>query len=270
MPYLEVEPGVRLFVQDWGAGKPMVFIHGWPLSHRIFEFHMKRLAERGFRALGIDLRGFGFSDKPWHGNDYDTWATDIGAMLRLLDLHEVTLIGYSMGGAVVAHYLGTHQDTRVKRLALLAAAAPALAPTPELKRMFDGFITATLTDAATFAHQFIEMTATTDPFSASYLAWQVELAMLASLHASVRGLEELRDRELSHELGRIQVPTLICHGVYDQIAPYALAEEQQRLIPLAHIARFELSDHSLWHKEKLKLLEALIRFAGGEEVHRAA
>jgi non-heme chloroperoxidase len=270
MPYIEIEPGVRLFVQDWGAGEPVMFIHGWPLSSRIFEYHMLQLADHGFRAIGIDLRGFGYSDKPWHGNDYDTWANDIGVVMRILDLQDVLLVGYSMGGGICAHFAGAHRDHRLKRLALLAAAAPMAAPTAEMRRMYDGFITATLTDAASMGHQFLAMTASTDPFSASYMAWQIELAMLASLHASVSGLRELRDRDLSADLARIQVPTLICHGIYDEIIPYAFGEEQQRLIPLAHIEPFELSDHSLYHKEKQKLVDTLAHFARGEELHAKA
>ena len=145
--YVEVAPGVRLFVQDWGphSGKPIVLLHGWPSNHLIFETQSVALARRGYRVVAIDMRGFGQSDQPWDGNDYDTWASDIGAVLAALDLREVTLAGYSMGGAIVMHYVATHHDNRVARLALLAAAGPCLLVKPDNPQglppqVFDGIL----------------------------------------------------------------------------------------------------------------------------------
>ena len=112
----------RKLVFHRGEGKPIVLVHGWPSSHLIFEYQMVALAERGYRVVGLDLRGFGQSDKPWHDNDFDTWATDLGAVIAALDLRDATLAGYSMGGAIAMHYAATRQEQRVTKLALLAAA----------------------------------------------------------------------------------------------------------------------------------------------------
>ena len=126
--FIEVKKGVRIYAQDWGAGKTIVFVHGWPYSHAMFDYQTLPLSRAGFRTVAIDLRGFGQSDKPYSGNDYDTWADDIGKVIKVLDLKDVTLAGFSMGGGICAHYVATHNDPRVTKLALLAAAAPAISP----------------------------------------------------------------------------------------------------------------------------------------------
>jgi len=119
---MEVTKGVNLFVQDWGRGKPIVFVHGWPYGHRIFEYQMMQLAKKGYRAIGFDLRGYGYSERPWEGNDYDTWAGDIGRVIKNLNLKDVTLVGYCMGGGLAAHYWATSKDPRVTKLVLASTA----------------------------------------------------------------------------------------------------------------------------------------------------
>lgn len=157
MPSIDVG-GVQIFVQEWGDAnaKPVVFIHGWPFGHRIFEYQMSALAEEGFLTVGIDLRGFGASDKPWQGNDYDTWSSDVKAVIHGLSLRGVTLVGFSMGGAI-ATYLAAHHDTdqRVSRLVLVGAPVPSSAPTPERRQAKEEAIRAVLADQAAFDRGFI-------------------------------------------------------------------------------------------------------------------
>jgi pimeloyl-ACP methyl ester carboxylesterase len=104
MPMVNVAKDVNLYVQDWGKGKPIVLIHGWPLSHRMWEYQAAGIVNHGYRVVAVDLRGYGYSDKPWEGNDYDTWANDIGKVIKDRNLRDVTLAGFSMGGAIVMHY----------------------------------------------------------------------------------------------------------------------------------------------------------------------
>ncbi|MGZ4916784.1 MAG: alpha/beta fold hydrolase [Halobacteriota archaeon] len=289
MPFLEVDSGVRIFAQDWGSGKPIVFVHGWPFSHRMFEYQMLDLAQHGYRVVALDLRGYGQSDKPWEGNDYDSWANDLGSVIAALDLRDVTLAGFSMGGAIAMHYLATHDDTRVTKLALIAAAGPRMVVGPDNpkgvpREVFDVLIAGDLADRAkakrTFAqlafHNYpyltllqllyrsrsVAATATVDYHVSEELSsWFEQMGMEASPRASVRGLEELRDRDLRKELSAIRVPTRIFHGVHDRVVPFALgAEEQQRLIDQAKVIRFEDSGHGIFYQEKDKLNEELIRF----------
>lgn len=116
--------GVNISVEDIGTGKPIVFIHGWPVNHKMFEYQFTELPKHGYRCVGIDLRGFGDSDKPWDGYYYDTMADDVKAVLDTLNLQNVTLVGFSMGGAISIRYITRHHGAHIKKLALLAAAAP--------------------------------------------------------------------------------------------------------------------------------------------------
>lgn len=261
MPFIEVEPDVRVFAQDWGSGKPIVFIHGFPFSHRIFEYQMTMLAEKGYCTVGIDLRGFGQSDKPWHGCDYDTWVSDIAKVMDALDLRDVTLLGFSMGGAISAHYVGTQNDSRVTKLVLLGAATPIAAPNPEDKQSLDNLIQATLADSPQFAYGFVQ-NAFHKPISENLHQFYAGMGLTASLRALVRGLEELRDRNLVAEVSSIQLPTLICHGVHDAVVPIAAAEAQQQLIKDANLLRFEESAHGIFFEEKDRLIQELVNFIG--------
>lgn len=261
MPYIGVGPSIKVFVQDWGSGKPVVLIHGFPFTHRIFEYQMAVLAQAGYRAIGIDLRGFGQSDKPWHGNNYDTWVNDIRLVIDALELQDLTLVGFSMGGAIAAHYVATQQDPRVTKLVLLGAAAPIAAPQPEDKQMIEGFIQAILVDPASFARIFVQQ-AFYQPLSPELLQFLTEMGTTASLRALVRSQEELRDRNLVLEMTEIQIPTLICHGVHDKVVPIAAGEAQEQMIKNAKLLRFEDSGHGIFHEEKERLTHELINFVG--------
>jgi len=259
MPSVDVGEGVHLFVQDWGSGPPIVFIHGWPHSHRIFEYPMRALADH-YRVIGIDLRGFGASDKPWDGNCYDIWAGDVARVIRSLDLRDVMLVGHGMGGAIAIDSVAIHRNLPVTKLVLLAAALPAAAPTPESQAQYRRFIEMHLADPAKFVHEFISGGFHT-PVSAEYLRWLEAIATDATLHARGRGLEELLTCDLTEEMAQIGLTTRIFHGLYDRVVPYTDAETQQRLIPGARIVRFEKSGHALFWDEKEKLTEELAAFA---------
>jgi non-heme chloroperoxidase len=267
---MEVTKGVNLYVRDWGRGKPIVFIPGYPPSQRIFDYPMMQLARRGFRTIGIDLRGFGYSDAPWEGNDYDTWASDIAKVIKNLGLRDVTLAGFSMGAAIAAYHVTKTGDSRITKLALLAAALPAAAPGPEQKKMFDGLIASDLADHAKFAHDFVLGWFFNKAPSPEFGRWIESMGRTASLNTSVRGLEELRDRDLRAELGTITIPTRIFHGVHDKAVPLSSAEEVQKLIKGSILIRFEESGHGLFWDEKDKLVDELMKFCEEKRERLAA
>jgi pimeloyl-ACP methyl ester carboxylesterase len=259
MPMINVAKNVNLYVEDWGTGKPIVCVHGWPLSHRMFEYQAPAIVNHGFRVVTLDLRGYGQSDKPWEGNDYDTWANDIGQVIKELNLRDVTLAGFSMGGAIAMHYVATHKDARVTKLALLAAAGPCFIkkadnPGGVPREAWDRFIQAEMEDRAKFKHEF-NKNFFNSSVSTELSHWFEAIGMEVSAHASLRGLEELGDRDLRQEISAISIPTRVFHGVKDRIVPFAMADEQKRLIKGAEVVRFEKSGHGLFYDEGEKLTE---------------
>ncbi len=265
---MEVSKGVNLFVQDWGRGKPIVFVHGWPYGHRIFEYQMMQLAKKGYRAIGFDLRGYGYSERPWDGNDYDTWAADVGRVIKNLDLRDVTLVGYCMGGAVAAHYWAASRDSRVTKLAFVSTALPWAASTPDDKKWYDATIRNCSDDQAKCTWDFTS-NIFHKPVSAEYNRWLVDLGRIASWYACIRGLEEMRDRDLSSELGKITIPTRIYHGVYDKVIPFNKAESLQKLIKGSTLVRCENSGHAIYWDEKDNFVSELEKFAA-ETLAKAA
>jgi pimeloyl-ACP methyl ester carboxylesterase len=252
--FVEVKKEVRIFLQDWGPGKTIVFVHGWPYNHAMFDYQTLPLSRGGLRTVAIDLRGFGQSDKPFSGNDYDTWADDLGKVINALQLRDVTLAGFSMGGGICAHYVATRNDPRVKKLALLAAAAPAFPP-----KALDPFIQGVLADRAKLV-QSLAALFFFNPVSPEFSEWLGDLGLDASPLAALRGLEEVQTRDLTSELRTIPIPTLICHGVHDQVVPFALAQQQQQLIRGSMLVPFENSGHGLFFDEKDLLNRQLAAF----------
>lgn len=267
MSYVEVEPGVKLFVNDWGTGSPIVFIHGWPLSHQMFEYQFTQLPKQGYRCIGIDLRGYGKSDKPWGDYNFDVFADDVNKVLETLNLRNVTLAGFSMGGAIAIHYMARYAGARVAKLALLGAAGPCLTKKPDFTEgldnaPYDNFIKACYTDRAQMNVDFGNATFH-NPISPKLSDWFVSMGMEACPHATAMSVVALRDSDLRPDLEKITVPTAIFHGVHDKVAPLSItAEVNHKGIKGSKLILFENSGHGLFYDEKDKFNEELMRFVG--------
>ncbi|MGQ3719834.1 alpha/beta fold hydrolase [Natrialba aegyptia] len=265
MTRIEVEEEVELFVQDWGSGTPFVFVHGWPLNHRMFEYQFIQLPREDIRCIGIDLRGYGRSSKPWSEYDFDTFADDLKTVLDELDVDDVILVGFSMGGGVVTRYMHRHNEEYIRKLVLLGAASPLLAEKPDFpegidKAAFTDLAEGCYRDRPTVSSDFTDSMFHSAP-SPALKEWFQSMSMESSPQAMADSIEAVGDMDLRADLTDISVPTLICHGVHDQACPFELtAEKLHDGIANTELVRFEESGHALFYEEKEKLNQELIQF----------
>lgn len=264
--FIEVEPGVRVFAQDWGVGRPIVFVHGLPVSYLNWEYQITQLAPLGYRCIGIDLRGFGQSDKPYGTYSFDVFADDLKVVLDALDLQGATLVGHSMGGGVALNYAARHGG-RIDRLVLAGAATPCLTTKPDFpqgapRAAFDGQLLGLSIDRpaalAAFGSVFFHK-----KVSPQFQSWFNSLGLAASPYAHAECLKLLRDADQRPLMGKVRVPTLIVHGAHDPIAPLAITGALlARGIPGARLDTFADSGHGLFIDEKDRFNRTLMRFIG--------
>jgi non-heme chloroperoxidase len=266
--YVRVEPDVNIYVEDVNrkSGKTIFFVHGWPANHKLFEYQFNILPAMGYRCIGIDLRGFGKSDKPWEGYSYDRLADDIRCVVEALGLQNFTLAGHSVGGAIVTRYMGRHNGYGVSKLALFGAAAPSLTMRPGFPfglaiKDVDALIQQIYVDRpkmlAEFTNMFFYQTLT-KPFS----DWFFQLGLEASGYSTAHLLVSLRDETLFSDIKKIQVPTLILHGRHDQICLPSLASTLHQSIISSKLVWLEHSGHGLFWEEQNKFTRELANFIG--------
>jgi non-heme chloroperoxidase len=265
--YIEVEKGVHIFVQDLDPGDgshPVVFLHGWPANHKMFEYQFNMLPQYGFRCIGIDLRGFGRSDKPWNGYSYDRLADDLYAVLETMQLEHVTLVGFSVGGAISIRYMARHGGRRIGRLALVDAAAPVFTKRSDYPYglpvdQVNDLIRQTYKDRPQMLNGFGRMFFNRN-IGPNLLEWFQSLGLEAASHATIQCLVSLRDEDLRNDLGQIHVPTAIFHGVHDMIVPFQSAQALQHGIKGSFLLPFHNSGHGVVIDEMDAFNTALLRF----------
>jgi pimeloyl-ACP methyl ester carboxylesterase len=294
--YFEVSNDIFLHIRDWGVGKTIVFIPGWPFGHEMFEYQFTQLPQRGYRCIGISMRGFGKSSKPWgeFNYSYDVFADDLQSILHSLDLHDVTLVGFSMGGAIALRYMARHNGDRVANLVLCGAAAPSFTARPGFPfgiepGAVDSLIKVCNSDRAKlnadFSTKFFKDSTAVSP---QLLDWFQSLGMEASPHATGACLATLRDSDLREDIPSVKVPTVLFHGLHDQICPFKLSETMTaptEVMPTGEVAMaagagaissgtepavsgirgaklisFENSGHALFYEEREKFNAELIDF----------
>ncbi len=274
MPYIEPsgnKENISLYYEDWGKGRPLVFIHGWPSSHKMWEYQLLYFAAKGYRVIAYDRRGFGQSFKPWQEYDYNTLASDLKLLLDTLDLQDVTLVGFSMGGGEVVRYCSRHNSERVRSIALISSVIPFLLKTADNpegieQSVFDGFIEKILEDRpaflASFGKDFFGETLLNHPVSQPLLDWAHSLTLPASPKATIDCIGSFSATDFREELSSIKVPTLLIHGTNDKIVPHELTSEKTaRAIPGAVYKTYENAPHGLFvtHKDDLNRdLEAFL------------
>ncbi len=268
--------GTQLYYKDWGTGRPIVFSHGWPLSSDAWEDAMFFLAANGFRCIGADRRGHGRSSQPWHGNDIDTYAEDLATLTETLDLTGAIHVGHSTGGGEVARYIARYGGKRVAGAVLVAAITPLMLKTPANPHgtpieAFDAIRAGVLADRARF---FAELS---EPFfganrpganvSQDLRDFFVTQSMMAGMPACYYCVKAFSETDLTEDLKKIDVPTLIVHGDDDQIVPIAAsALLSAQLVPNAKLEIYEGASHGLPSTHKDRLNADLLAFA--RSVHR--
>jgi len=265
--YIEVEPNVRLHVTDAGEGRPIVLIPGWPLSDEMYEYQYNDLISNNFRVIGITLRGFGKSDKPYGKYDYDVHAADIRKILNQLKIKDAVLGGFSMGGAIAIRVAATDEGAAISKLALFGAAAPIWTKRNDFpynlpKSAVDDLIALNYKDRPKLLANFGNIfSATETALNEGIASWLNGINISSSSYAMAQCLIALRDTDLRSDLAKIKIPTLIMHGKKDKICSFDLAEQMKAGIANSHIVTFENSGHSLFLEETRKFNAELLKFA---------
>jgi non-heme chloroperoxidase len=222
--------GTRIFYNDWGQGQPVVFSHGWPLSADAFEDQMFFLANRGYRCIAHDRRGHGRSSQPWQGNDLGTYADDLAALAAHLDLKDAVHVGHSTGGGEVARYIGRHGTARVAKAVLIGAIPPVMVksasnPGGTPMEVFDGLRASVQADRSQFwkdlSIAFYGYNRAGAKISEGVRDSFWLQGMMAGMPASYFCIKAFSETDLTEDLKKFDVPTLILHGDDDQIVPYA-------------------------------------------------
>ena len=245
----------KLYHDDLGKGPPVVLIHGWPLSAASWEPQMLHLPEHGLRVVAYDRRGFGRSSKPWAGYDYDTLADELKAVLDALDLQDVTLVGFSMGGGEVARYMSRHRGARVAKVAFVSAITPYLRKSEQNPSGVDGAIFDQMFERieidrfdflSSHVRQFFGVGLFHKPVSEAMLQWAQNIAEQASPKATVDCLRAYSETDFRDDLRAIKVPALVIHGAGDaHVTPEASAERTAALIPGSTLKIYEGAPHGL-------------------------
>ena len=264
--YIRVEEDVKIYVEDINphSEKVILFIHGWPANHKLFEYQFNQLPQMGYRCIGIDIRGFGESDKPLKGYSYDRLSDDIRCVVEKLCLQNFTLAGHSVGGAIAIRYMARHNGYGVCKLALFAAAAPSFIKQADFpyglpKENVNKIINGTYNDRPKMLQDFGDdffFQYITQPFS----NWFFQLGLEAAGWSTAAVAISLRDETLFYDLSKIQVPTLILHGVHDKVCPFSLAIAQKNAIKSSKLVPFENSGHGLFWEEYDKFNKELAQF----------
>jgi non-heme chloroperoxidase len=257
--FVTVEPGVKLYVEDInpGGNKTIVFLHGWPLSHKQFEYQFDVISAMGYRCIGIDWRGFGNSDKPMSGYTFNRLADDIRTVVGTLQLDNFTLAGHSTGGAIAIRYMARYNGYGVSKLVLIDAAAPTGFSTETANK----FLKETLNDRPKMMQEV------TDSFFFQYITrpfsdWFFQMGLQAAGWSTAAVIVLLRDEKLHEDLPKVVAPTLIIHGIHDKVIPFAQAQELNQKIRNSHLVPFQYSGHGSFWEERDKFNLLLPQFIG--------
>jgi non-heme chloroperoxidase len=270
MNTVTTKDGTRIFFKDWGSGKPVVFSHGWPLDADAWDAQMLFLVQKGYRVIAHDRRGHGRSDQPSNGNDMDTYADDLAAVITALDLKGATLVGHSTGGGEVAHYIGRHGTSRVAKAVLIGAVPPIMVksesnPSGLPTSVFDGIRANVASNRSQFykdlAVPFYGFNRPNAKVSQGTIDEFWREGMLGSIKGQYECIKQFSEVDYTADLKKIDVPTLILHGDDDQIVPIdASARLSAKLVKNATLKVYPGAPHGMCTTEADKVNADLLEF----------
>ena len=270
MATIKTKDGTQIYYKDWGAGQPVVFSHGWPLTADAWEDQMLFLTSHGYRCIGHDRRGHGRSSQPWNGNDMDTYADDLATLVKTLDLKKAIHVGHSTGGGEVARYIGRHGTKRVAKAVLIGAVPPLMLKTATNPNglpieVFDNIRASVLADRSQF---FKDLTASF--YGANRPGSKVSQGVcdsfwLQGMQAGFKGvydcIKAFSETDFTEDLKKIDVPTLILHGDDDQIVPIGdSAMLSSKLIKNARLEVYKGAPHGMCSTHKDQVNADLLSF----------
>jgi pimeloyl-ACP methyl ester carboxylesterase len=274
MPYANAKDGTQLYYKDWGKGDPVVLLHGWPLTGDTFDDAAIALVEAGKRCLIPDRRGFGRSDQPWDGYDYDTFADDVAAILEDAGISQpVALVGFSMGGGEVARFLTKQGANRVSKAVLISSVVPYMLRTDDNpdgvpQATFDEMTAGMKKDREHFFTGFFK-----DFFGDGLLSQpvskEVEMnawrqSMMAGLRPTLAAAKAFASTDFRPDLASFTVPTLVIHGTADKTVPIdATGRVVAKKVPGSQLIEYDGSAHGLFASDKQRLIDDLLAFLGG-------
>ncbi|MBD8649989.1 alpha/beta fold hydrolase [Rhizobium sp. CFBP 13726] len=272
MTMITTRDGTQLYVKDWGpkTGRPVIMMHGWPLTSDTWDDFAVVAADAGFRAISYDRRGFGRSEQPWDGYEYDTLADDLADVIEATGAQDAALFGFSMGGGEVARYMSRHGGKGVSKAALIASVVPYMAQTPDNpdgvpQSVFDEMTAGMKEDRAHFFHGFLKsfygVGVFTGSVSEAVLDWSFQQTMMAGLRPTLACAKAFSSTDFRPDLPSFKVPTLIIHGTGDQTVPIETSgRAAAAAIPGATLIEYDGAPHGLFASNKQQLTDDLMAF----------
>jgi len=270
MNHVTTADNTKLYVKDWGTGRPVILMHGWPLSADSWDDQAMALADAGYRAIAYDRRGFGRSSQPWSGYDYNTFADDLATVMEQTSAKDATLVGFSMGGGEVARYMSRHNGKGIVKAALVSSIVPFMLQTPDNpggtdSSVFDDMTKGMKEDRAKFFAGFFKdffgVSLVSHPASAELLEWARSVSMQASLKATLACAKAFATTDFRPDLAAFKVPTLIIHGTGDKTVPIdASGHAAAKGIAQSTLIEYEGAPHGLFATEKERFTRDLLNF----------
>jgi non-heme chloroperoxidase len=273
MPYVTAAGDTQLYYKEWGRGRTVVLLHGWPLSADSWDDHALALADAGYRVIAYDRRGFGRSSQPWTGYDYDTLTDDLRAVFKHCQVSEASLIGFSMGGGEVARYMTKYNGAGVVQAGLIASIVPYKLKTDDNPHGTELKVLEETTAAikqdrpmffAEFFKKFYGIDTAEHPVSDAVLQWSLSMALQAGLKPTLACADSFFKTDFRPDLVSFKVPTLIIHGTTDQnVSIDASARPAANGIKSSKLIEYEGSPHGLLATDKQRITDHLLAFLKG-------